>query len=160
MTPHKTEKIAYRERDFHLYVLWRSIPAFLLADITEILGPATSEMIKHEPIAEVLNIRTAKKFAEKYGINKNTLTYWNKKIEKEGLVEQNKREWGKHLTANLIGSLYKWAMREGDANRIKLWLQWFEGFADKSEMDLGEKTRKQLASLQESIASIAKGGRK
>lgn len=43
--------------------------------------------------------------------------------------------WGRERTPNVIAALYRKAIKEGNAFEAKLWLQYIEGWKEKTEVD-------------------------
>jgi len=85
--PKNAKKKPYKKQEFDTYVAWKSLPAYFRGKPREFLEKFG---IKNEITILLLSIRTQKEFAEKFGINDlGTLTDWNKKIEKEGLVRKS-----------------------------------------------------------------------
>jgi hypothetical protein len=121
----KTEKsggeiIVRKDREFELYVIWKSLPARLLRSGPEELKALG---IEEETLRELVAIKTQGDFAKKFGIRHlGTLTDWNAKIEEAGLMNGT-RAWAKKLTANVLLAFYRQALVEGDAARVKAWMQ-------------------------------------
>ena len=81
-----------------------------------------------EPLREP---QTQRKLAEKFGVGNDTLSEWK---QREGFWEQVHRElrtWSKDRTPNVIYALYNKA-KSGGAAEVKLWLQYIDGFSEKS----------------------------
>jgi hypothetical protein len=121
------------DREFETYLLWRSLPSMIkkeTPDILERLGMAEGEL------AELLQIKNQQDFCSKYKIGDDTtISRWNKRIEAEGLLSDKRMWWLKRLTSNVMMSLYKNILSDGDAARVKLWLQNVEGWMEKSEVE-------------------------
>ena len=126
----KQEKGIRRKSDFQLYVLWKSLPSLLRGQSKEIFAQYGFE---DELVLQLFELKTQQDFQKKFLLNKNTLTKWNKRIEKEGLLAEKIMVWAKKLTANVISALYKKVIEEGDAQRTKLWLEFVEGWREKIE---------------------------
>lgn len=117
----KSVKKPYREQDFEMYILWKSLPTILRekpADYIIKLGFTDPIVI------ELLNIRNQTEFAEKFKIKElDTLTNWNKR---DGLIErvrEVRKDWARKLTGNVLTGLYKRAVSQGSAAEVKLWYQ-------------------------------------
>jgi len=81
-----------------------------------------------EPLREP---HTQSKLAEKFGVGDDTLSEWK---QREGFWDDVRREihsWGKNRTPNVVHALYKKAI-SGKAAEVKLWLQYIDGFSEKS----------------------------
>ena len=113
----------YRKQDFSSYVLWKSLPSFLKGQprvMLEKFGIADDITI------ELLSIKTQGEFATKFGIkDPGTLTDWNKRIEKEGLLTSI-NTWARSLTPNIVLALYKNASKHGKAQEVRAWFEIIE----------------------------------
>lgn len=113
----------YRKQDFNSYVLWKSLPSFLKGQpkvMLEKFGIADDVTI------ELLSIKTQGEFATKFGIkDQGTLTDWNKRIEKEGLLTSI-NSWARSLTPNVVLALYKNASKHGKAQEVRAWFEIIE----------------------------------
>ena len=76
-----------------------------------------------------MELRSQGEFAEKYGIAQETLSDWNKLLLKDDDVI-DARKWFQKLTKNIVSALYRKALIEGDAPRVKLWLQYIESWQE------------------------------
>jgi len=130
----KLEEDVYKEHEFNTYVFWKSLPTFILK-----LSPDKLESygFDEELVLPLLGIKTQKQFAEKFDLHETTLVQWNKRIEKDNLLNNSSRDWGKELTKNVVTSLYQKILKDGGASEIKLWLQYIEGWTEKQEIKQG-----------------------
>lgn len=129
----KTRKIK------ELYFLWRSLPPFFVT------GKAGNKQFNQEELENLLQIdddelkelmavKTQLAFADKYGVNKSTLTTWNNELkERDPLIDI--RRWANKLTKNVISSLYRNAnLTDPRANQDrKLFLQVIAEWNEKFE---------------------------
>ena len=113
----------YRKQDFNSYVLWKSLPSFLKGQPKVMLEKFG---IADELAVELLQIKTQGEFATKFGIkDPGTLTDWNKRIEKEGLLTSI-NSWARSLTPNVVLALYKNASKNGKAQEVRAWFEIIE----------------------------------
>lgn len=105
--------------------------------ITELLGIT-------DPITlELLAIKNNAQFAETFGCGTHTLSRWRKEVEGGDDYAENVRKVFKPLTRNLVASLYRKAIEEGDAARFKIYMQVIEGWREQlglehsGEVELG-----------------------
>jgi len=113
----------YRKQDFNSYVLWKSLPSFLKGQPKVMLEKFG---ITDELAVELLQIKTQGEFATKFGIkDPGTLTDWNKRIEKEGLLASI-NSWARSLTPNVVLALYKNASKHGKAQEVRAWFEIIE----------------------------------
>lgn len=117
------KKTPYKEQDFETYVLWKSLPSILRGQPRAMLE---KQGYDDELALELLQIKSQKDFAIKYGIkDQGTLTDWNKRIEKEGLLD-NINSWARKLTPNVTYSLYKNIVKNGKAQEVRAWFELVE----------------------------------
>ena len=113
----------YKKQDFTSYVLWKSLPSFLKGQprITiEKFG------ITDELAIDLLSIKNQTEFATRFGIKDlGTLTDWNKRIEKEGLLTSI-NSWARNLTPNVVLALYKNVSKHGKAQEVRAWFEIIE----------------------------------
>ncbi len=115
----------YRKQDFATYVTWKSLPTFLRGQPETVLRKMG---IDDDMAIELLQIKTQKDFAERFGVkDPGTLTDWNKRIEDEGLVEHI-NTWARKLTPNEVLALYKNVTKNGNAKEVKTWFELIENF--------------------------------
>ncbi len=113
----------YKSQDFESYVLWKSLPSILRGQPRAILE---KQGIDDELALELLQVKTQKEFAIKFGIkDAGTLTDWNKRIEKEGLLKEI-NSWARKLTPNVVHSLYKNIIKNGKAQEVRAWYELIE----------------------------------
>lgn len=110
----------YKKQDFDSYVLWKSLPSVLRGQPKQLLEKYN---IDEEIAVGLLEIKTQTEFAQKFGIkDMTTLSDWNKKIEKEGLIPSI-NAWARKLTPNVLLSLYKSIVKDGKASEVKAWYE-------------------------------------
>jgi len=133
----KSEKseinLPYREQDFQTYVLWKSLPSILRG---QSLVALQGLGIGDELVVELLSIKNQTEFSKKFKIRNGTLTEWNKKIEENNLLEDTRRFWAKKLTSNVLIALYKKAVQEADAGRVRLWYEIVEGLSQQGLVNI------------------------
>ncbi len=77
--------------------------------------------------------KTQRDLAKKHGIAEETLSRWK---NKEGFWDEVRKEikqWARDKTPNVINAIYQKIIRQGGAAEAKLWLEYIEGWAEKSE---------------------------
>jgi hypothetical protein len=140
-----------KPQEYELYKLWKSLSPLLRLRTAENLEDIG---IEDPDTLSLLNIPHQKAFAKKFKVAEATLVEWNKKLEADKDFQENRFNWMKKLTGNVLAALYEQALKEGDAPRTKLWMQIIEGWQEKSQVTdpEGTKTLKELTtSLQDII---------
>ena len=143
--PSQTPK-TIKHRAFPTYLLWKSLPSKLLVDLKQ----AKELGIKDETILKLIAIPNQTEFAKEYGVNAQTLSFWNNHIDEKGLLKDARKTWMKKLTSNVVLALYKKAIQEGDAARVKLYMQLAEDFVEETKT-----TSPEVTALVESIRDLA-----
>ena len=114
----------YKKQDFDSYVLWKSLPSVLRGQPRQLLERYN---IDEEIAVGLLEIKTQTEFAKKFGIkDMTTLSDWNKKIERDGLIPEI-NAWARKLTPNVLLALYKTVTKDGKASEVKAWYEIVEG---------------------------------
>lgn len=96
---------------------------------------------------------TDKAFAEKFKLNETTLVEWKKDRQFQEAVKDQLKIWAKNRTPDVIACLYKEIIKNGRAAEVKLWMQLFEGFTEKTESALSVHSA-QLKELQDANVAI------
>lgn len=121
------------QKDRETYVYWRSIPAMLRLlpenDIRK-MGYDYDDPI----FQKLLNIKTRKQFTDAFGIGDNQPTLWDKEPEIQSEIDrlstaQNVMKFKKDVDFSFTQKV----LRNGDAHRVKLWKQLYEGWSEKTE---------------------------
>jgi len=130
----KTRKLfVVKEAEKEAYILWRSIPAML-----RILDPKEAKKMGYDvdnPVfMRLLKIQTKGEFCSEFGISVNTPANWE---AEEGF--QNKVD-ALSFSGNVMRfkkdvdfSFTQKVLKHGDAHRMKLWKQLYEGWSEKIE---------------------------
>lgn len=101
---------------------WLLLPRNFLGaseNILRALGIADSQTV------ELCSITTQADFAAKFNVMEPTLSRWKREM-REGNDFKDFKHSMRGLTKNVMGALYRKAMTDGDAARVKLWLQTVE----------------------------------
>ncbi len=119
----------YKQGVFEIYLIWRSVQGFVgQTKAQEVIKRAGNN---RSSISEVFIIRNQTEFAKVYKVENSTLTNWNKLIDREDLLKDILAP-AKRLTKNVIASLYRNIMEVGNAEEVRLWLQFVEGWRYQS----------------------------
>jgi hypothetical protein len=88
--------------------------------------------ITDEATKELVKIKTKTQFSEKFKITRNLLPDWDKKIEENDLLI-NPKDIFRNKVKNVLLSLYKNALINGDAAESKLFFQYVDDWEEKSK---------------------------
>lgn len=93
----------------------------------------------HEKVR--MGLETHEQFAEYHHFHRNTLSTWKKRSDFYVRVTELRREWAKDRSGDVIAAMYKSAMSTGPSAALdrKLWMQIFEGFSEKTEVQHTKK---------------------
>lgn len=141
-----------KAREYRAYLTWKNLPFAWLGysrDDLEGLG------IQDEAVLELAGIKSQKEFAAKFGLNETTLVEWNKNTPPVEYQDLDWRKWAVGLTKNVVGTLYEKIKEDGDAARVKLWLQAVDGYVEEQKVnhDLSTET---LGSVRQLIMGMNK----
>lgn len=89
-----------------------------------------------------------KKLAKELGVDETTLSNWKKRDDFWDLVRVNIKGWAKGKTPEVIQSIFIGATMNGEAGQAanaKLWLQWVDEWAEKSDVSIYDAEREKKA---------------
>lgn len=125
-----------RRKEFEIYKIWRRLPTTLRGQKEKTLLLLGFDKV-YTPL---LQIKTQRDFARKFKVDEDTVSLWNKHIEDNPEKNEERFGWAKDLTKNLIFALYKNGLQDGDASKVKLFLQYIENYEEKTGVKV-EDTR-------------------
>jgi len=104
--------------------------------------------------ADVFTIRNEEDFGKKYGVHRNTLTTWKRSVGFQEKVDEKCKEWGRAKIPDVLASLFRTILKKGNKSEVQLWLEYFGGFTQKTEIlstikQLDEKTEEKRKILEE-----------
>ena len=97
--------------------------------------------------------KTQRELAIDFGVGEDTLSEWKNRPDFTKKVAVKVKEFSKDKTTDVVHALYSRILRNGDPAAVRLWLQYVEGWADKSSM--GQEEENSLASLTDSELAAA-----
>lgn len=93
--------------EYQEFILWVALPKELRVPKTQ------AELSKH------------------FGVGQDTLSEWKKQTGFWEKVSQQRKEWGKEKTSDIIYALYKRVLETGGAPEVKLWFQITEEWSER-----------------------------
>ena len=137
--PTKSEIEPYLKDIYEAYCLWKSLPALFKyppmdkdgvrpnpRDFAEQMG------VDDEQLLDLVTIKNQTEFSLRFQVHKDTLTNWNNTLKtRDALADL--RAWAKHLSKNVLVSLYNTCVRRGWAIDAKLWFQLVNGFEERGK---------------------------
>lgn len=136
MTRTEPDFTPQREREYKLFLVWQILPQEIR---DEQIGPAYLEQegITDELINELAGIKTQKAFAQKYGLNVNTLTEWkHREVPAEYAELADFRYYSKQLVKNVLPILYRGFKERKDPASAKFLLEGHGEYIQKSEVQV------------------------
>ena len=128
-----------KQKLFKIYQLWLSLPPILLGEDADKLR---KQGIASEQLLKLLSVTTKTQFRDVFfdesdgsKLSWETIAKWDRKIEEEPALLSDRMKWAKELTSNVLYSLYRQAMLEGDAARVKLFMQLVESWVEKKGIE-------------------------
>ena len=85
-----------------------------------------------------MGIETQGAFAEFHGVAERTLIRWKESQQFRAQVRALRDKWAFEKTQGVIEGIYKAAVKGNDKSQ-KLWMQLFEGFTEKTEVEQTKK---------------------
>lgn len=79
--------------------------------------------------------KTQKELALQLQVDEATLSDWKKRPQIWDEVVDRTKQWARERTPNVIAALYRKAIKDGMSFEAKLWLQFVEGWKEKSELE-------------------------
>ena len=92
--------------------------------------------------------KTYKEFARKYGITENCLLYWRYKEEFWNLSKQFRIMAGRERAPEILKAFTEKLEKNPEPQGIKLWLQYFDGFQEKTEQNINANIELKQLTLQ------------
>ena len=120
------------ERTREAFKAWLLIPRTYLGagdQVLRALGIIDPETV------ELYSIKSQTEFATKFNIAEPTLSHWKREVQKSDYFKEFRVSM-QQLTQNVVGALYRQAVAEGDAQRVKLWVQLIEGWNETIGQDI------------------------
>ena len=99
--------------------------------------------------------KTQQELSKKFGVGQDTLSEWKSRPGFWTSVKEKRRQWGQERTPDVIMALYKRIIRNGSAPEVKLWLQYFEDWFEKT-ISIGPPLRKYADLTNAELAALEK----
>lgn len=90
---------------------------------------------------KVFGYITGGKFAKEFNVSIDTLTDWKRRDGFWERVRKIRKEWVKEKVSEVLDALYKKSVAEGNANEVKLFLQYAEEFEDSKTLKFEDNTK-------------------
>jgi len=115
------------------YIIWRSIPAVVKTIKDESLEQLGYD-VNDELFMKLVRIKNKGDFCRVMKVGVNQPAYWEKSKDFQLIVNQISTEANvMKFKPDVDFSFTQKVIRQGDAHRVKLWKQLFEGWTEKTE---------------------------
>lgn len=121
-----------REKEYRLFLIWKALPLEIKNGGVAYLQKAG---VDDEELLELCQVKTKLDFGKKYGLNKDTLTDWNRRPVPPEYKDIDWRYWARQFTTRVVSLLFEGIIEDKDAARIKLWLQAVDGYVEQSSIN-------------------------
>lgn len=96
---------------------------------------------------------TDEAFTKHRKLSSATIYEWKKSESFWSEVAKTKDRWGRSHTPDVLFALLRTILKEGRAAEVKLWLQFFENFSEKSDTTF-DVQRETLKSIQDNTRTL------
>jgi hypothetical protein len=142
---------ANKEREYRLYLIWKSLPKGFTKESYEALS------ITDEVILELSKITTQKELAKHLGVRPTTIADWNKHPIPHEYRELDWRYWARQVTPTIVAKYVKETVENADAPRFTAWMKYVEQVEEKSRQALTDANGKDIV---EGLAGLIAGADK
>ena len=98
-------------------------------------------------------IKTQQEFGKSIGVDVATLSKWKNTENFWPDVEAQIKVWMKDRTQNVLGKLYAKILKDGNAQEVKLWMQYGLGFSEKLQVE--DKSLAKVFNIEKLLKKIA-----
>lgn len=136
LTPHNSERELKHKSEYNAFVTWYSIPAQFRGLPSDKLVQLGIDEVHHE----LMKIKTQVQFAEKYKLNRDTLTDWKKRSHFDNdLKNQVDRAIFQKFYTRIVHAFSMKTIEHGDAQRFTAWMKMFAGHTEMVDVNINEE---------------------
>lgn len=133
VTPSEKRITEKGSKDREIYIQWRSIPAMLRLLPIEEVGKMGYE-VDNPVFRKLLEIRTRKDFCEEFDIGINQPAIWDREPDiQERINQMATNDNVMRFRKDVDFAFTQKVLKHGDARRMKLWKQLYEGWNERTE---------------------------
>ena len=126
MTDTNREFIADKEREYQLYLIWRSIPRTLTESLFEGIADDT--------LLELKACKTQGELAEYLGVRPTTISDWKKHEPPSMFRELDWRYWARQITPRIVGKVAERLETDTDPASFNAWMRYVEQVEEKTSV--------------------------
>ena len=126
MTDTNREFIADKEREYQLYLIWRSIPRTLTESLFEGIADDT--------LLELKACKTQGELAEYLGVRPTTISDWKKHEPPSMFREHDWRYWARQITPRIVGKFAERLETDTDPASFNAWMRYVEQVEEKTSV--------------------------
>lgn len=147
MKPKRTEWTPNKDREYTVYLIWKSLPRNPVIEQEVLENFALNDLEK-----TLLNrLKTQGDFAKQFGLHPSTLTEWNQRAIPEEFARYDWRDWAKELTKEVVFALYQGIIEHKDAARVRLWFQLVDPDALKRPNETKKSNEEEIFNVMNEI---------
>ena len=120
------EFIADKEREYQLYLIWRSIPRTLTESLFEGIADDT--------LLELKACKTQGELAEYLGVRPTTISDWKKHEPPSMFRELDWRYWARQITPRIVGKFAERFETDTDPASFNAWMRYVEQVEEKTSV--------------------------
>ena len=133
MTQTNSEFKPKKEREYRLYLIWKNMSR----PMKELGIPYLDQMgIQNEDIRELAGITTQTAFSQKYGVDQDTLTFWNKQTPPKEYEQISWKNWLKEMEPEIVRLVTTGLAERKDPASAKFLMELNGSYTQKSEVKI------------------------
>lgn len=125
-TDTKRDFIADKEREYKLFLIWKSIPRTLPE---QLFDGITDDILK-----ELIQCKTQAELSHYLDVRPTTISEWKKHEPQGELQELDWRYWARKITPRIVGKFAARLEKDCDAASFNAWMRYVEQVEEKSSI--------------------------
>lgn len=153
MTPTDSEFQPDKEREYELFLIWRTMSTTMKTSTAQYLNELG---ITDERLHELAGIRTQKQLAEYLHVDEDTLTNWKRHPIPQKYADIHPRKWLTETVPQIYQHLYNGFLERQDPATAKLLLESAGEYIERSEVKLDgtETLFEHLKAIADSVKDV------
>lgn len=97
--------------------------------------------------SSIRNPKTQQELSKKFGVGQDTLSEWKSRQYFWEEVTKKRKNWGRERTPEVILAMYNRIIKTGNAAEVKLWLEYFESWSEKTAAVIQDPLKRKYGHL-------------